>query len=76
MKTLAILGLSFNFIGAIILAVGLVKTKNQIEKESDTYWDQNPHLKFSMYKDRKATILGISIMAIGFLMSLICELIK
>ncbi|MFH1598109.1 MAG: hypothetical protein ABIB97_03480 [Patescibacteria group bacterium] len=76
MKILTIIGLSLNFIGAIVLAFGLVKTKEQIRMESGTYYEENPHLKSSMYRDRKSAIIGIGVMAIGFLISLASELIK
>lgn len=76
MKFLILGGLFLNFIGAFILATGLIKSPSQIEKESGTYWGHNPHLQNSMYRDRKAAIWGVGIMALGFILSFIGESIK
>lgn len=76
MKALSLIGLFLNFIGAIVLAAGLVKSPDQIEKESGTHYGHNPHLKKSMYYDRKAAIWGISIMAVGFVISILSEALK
>ena len=76
MKVFTLAGLLLNFLGAVVLAVGFIKTPSQIKKESDTYRGQNPHIRKSMYRDRNAAILGISIMALGFALSFFSELWK
>lgn len=76
MKALILAGLILNFVGAVVLAIGLIKSPPEIEKESGTYRGQNPHLRKSMYHDRKAAIWGISIMALGFILSFLGEVSK
>ena len=70
MHYLNIIGLILNFFGTIIMAWGLFKTKDQIEKESGTYWGHNLFLKHSMYRDRQAAIVGMCFLAVGFLLQL------
>ena len=68
---LNIIGLSFAFIGSIILALTIFRTKNTINEISSTYWDFNPPLRKELFKERKQSLWGILLLISGFLMQLI-----
>lgn len=70
-KNLNLIGLILNFIGSLIMGLGMIRSKNRIEKESGTYYDGNPYTKKFFYTDRKIGLLGIILLAIGFLLQLI-----
>jgi len=38
-QTLQVIGLVLNFIGAILFAFPIIKSKKAIEEESSSYWD-------------------------------------
>lgn len=71
MKNLEFIGLLLNLLGSIVLALGMIRSKERIEKESGTYWDGNPYAKQYFYTDRKLGLLGISLLGIGFLLQLV-----
>jgi hypothetical protein len=69
-QNLSKIGLAFNFIGTVVLVLSLIKSNKQIDKESGTYWDNNPYTKLSITRDRRLAIIGLSLIAIGFLLQI------
>lgn len=71
MKILNLIGLILNFLGSIIFGLGMIRSKDRIEKESGSYYNGNPYAKKFFYADRKIGLWGIILLAIGFLLQLI-----
>jgi hypothetical protein len=71
MNHLNLIGLVLNFVGSLILGFGMIRSKDRIEKESGSYWDENPHTKRFFYTDRKIGMFGIGLLSLGFLLQLV-----
>jgi len=69
-------GLAFNFLGSLILGLGMIRSKDRIEKESGTYWDGNPYSKKFFYTDRKVGLAGMILLSLGFLLQFVSGIIK
>jgi len=70
-QTLQVIGLVLNFIGAILFAFPVIKSKKAIEDESSTYWGHNPPLRKAMQKETILGIIGLALLLIGFAMQII-----
>jgi Na+/proline symporter len=70
-KIFALLGLSLNFYGTILLAMTLLKPDNKIKDLSGTYYGGNPDLEKDMLESRRAALWGLILIVIGFLFQII-----
>ncbi len=71
MKALELIGLFFNFAGSLLLGLGMIRSKDRIEKESKTYWGSNPYAKKFFSTDRVIGFFGVGLLAIGFLLQFV-----
>lgn len=67
------IGLTLNLTGTFILSIGLIKSNKQIDLESGTYYGRNRFLADSLRSSRVQTIIGLIIVAIGFVLPLIID---
>ena len=75
-QTVQVIGLILDFIGALLFAIPLIKSKKTIEEESSTYIGYNPPLRKSMKRDRWLAIIGLSLLLLGFALQIIAVFIK
>ena len=71
MSGLTFAGIILGFIGSIILAFALVKSKDTIEEMIKTYPGHNPTLRKDLLKGRKVGLWGIGFLINGFLLQFI-----
>lgn len=65
-------GLLGDFLGALLIAVGLLRTTNtDIARFSAAYWDGNVHLFRSLYFGRLEARFGIILLCLGFFLQLV-----
>jgi len=67
---MAKIGLVLNFIGTVILAFSLIKSNKTIKNESGTYYGGNQYIESSLIKNRRIAIVGLSFLAIGFILQM------
>ena len=75
MDYLSLAGLFFAFVGSIILGLGMIRSKDRIEKESGTYWDGNPFTAHFYHLDRKIGLWGMASLSFGFLVQILSILL-
>lgn len=66
-----IMGIASSLIGSIILALPYIKTTGQIEQESGTFWDYNPHIRKRSYRDRILATVGLLLIANGVFLNIV-----
>ncbi|MFA5995572.1 MAG: hypothetical protein WCW27_01275 [Patescibacteria group bacterium] len=66
MELLNLFSIATSFIGSIFLSLGLIKSKQQIEDETGTYFGHNPYLKEYVLSDQKFILLGFHLLIISF----------
>jgi len=67
--------LLLDFIGALILAIPLLKSKKEIQKESGTYFGMNLYLSKAMLRDRILGVLGLIFFILGFGLQMLAMLV-
>jgi hypothetical protein len=65
-QNLQTVGLIFDFIGALLLLIPLLKREEEIEKELHTVIGGNPHLRKAMKRDRLLGLVGFIFLILGF----------
>jgi len=66
-SNLTIIGLAYDIIGVIFLAIGVFwKSAKDIREEAGTYFNANPHLLKSLVKSQVDTITGLVFLVGGF----------
>lgn len=63
---LSIIAKVLNFIGAISLSAGLLRSKEQIKDEEATYWDSNPYKTKGALRTQPFYRNGLRLMVAGF----------
>ena len=71
-----ILGIGLNIAGAAILAKTIIKSIEDINHISGTYWGFNPYLREALKVDRKSGILGLSLLVPGITLQLTYAIIE
>lgn len=66
-----IAGLVFGFIGSAILGLGMIRSKDRIEKESGSFWDGNPYTEGFYRLDRVKGLWGMGTLAVGFFLQIL-----
>ncbi len=56
------------------MGLGMIRSKDRIEKESGTFWDGNPYTKQFFHVDRKIGFIGMVLLIVGFLFQIISAL--
>jgi len=74
-QTIQFIGLLLDFIGALILAIPLLKSKKEIQKESGTYFGMNLYLSKAMLRDRILGVLGLIFFILGFGLQMLAMLV-
>jgi len=70
-RDLSICGLAIDTVAAITMAIPMLKTLQEIGKESTSFEGFNAYLVKSMKRDRTLTSIGLFLLAIGFLFQLV-----
>lgn len=65
-EVLKLFGLGLGFVGSVLLSIGLVKSRQQIDDETGSYWGQNPFLRENILGERKLVIIGFIALLAGF----------
>jgi hypothetical protein len=68
---LQILGLGLDLVGALLFAKGTIKSKTEIQRISETRFDENPDLKKSLLTDRKLGYAGLFFLCGGFVLQIV-----
>ena len=68
---LQLLGLTLDFLGALILTVSEIKKRSEIEKEASTYVGSNPHLKKALKQKSLFSIIAAGLLVLGFVLQMI-----
>lgn len=61
-----VLSVFAEFLGAVLLSIGLIKSRKQEELETTTYFGHNPHLRSKIDFERKLVISGFIVLIAGF----------
>ncbi|MFH0951939.1 MAG: hypothetical protein V1838_01985 [Patescibacteria group bacterium] len=69
-EIIRIVGLGMDFFGAIFLSWGLIKSEEQVVDESLTYYGYNPFLTKYGKGQRRASLVGLCLLIIGFSLQL------
>lgn len=69
-RDLSICGLAINMVASLILAMPLLKSLQEMAKECTSLDGFNVYLMRSMKRDKKVTLLGLFVLALGFLFQL------
>jgi hypothetical protein len=57
--------------GSILLAIGLFPSRQDIEKQSATFWGRNPYLIRAMGQNKAAGEIGLLALAVAFVLEVV-----
>lgn len=66
MSTLNLASLILTFLGTVLLSIGLLRSRQQIEDESSTYYGFNPFVKANMSDEQRVILPGFLLLITGF----------
>ncbi len=61
-----IVGLVFGFLGALMLTLAEIMTRNEITAMSQTRWDENPDIKKNLQERSTLAIISTVFLFVGF----------
>ena len=74
LTTVQIFGLSLNLVGALVIALSEIFSRDKISRIAGTYVDGNPHFEKYLKERNLFLILGSVLMIAGFALQLVGEI--